>query len=97
MIKEKELIVKLLLVLFPRADIYLFGSRARGTHTPRSDIDLAIDAHRALSISEVQRAKRILEALFMPEKIDFVDVNSVDDVLKKAIKQEGILWTRVKD
>ena len=93
MIKDKELIIKLLLVLFSGADIYLFGSRARGTHSERSDIDLALDAHRVLTISEIQRAKRILEALHTPQKIDVVDVNTVDKILKDAIKNEGVLWT----
>ena len=43
MVKEKDLIVGLLSVIFPDAKIYLFGSRARGDYKPESDIDLAID------------------------------------------------------
>jgi predicted nucleotidyltransferase len=49
MIKEKEIIIRLLDALFPGVKIYLFGSRARGTHRPTSDIDLALDAGRELS------------------------------------------------
>jgi len=42
-IKEQEIMVKLLQVLFPQVKIYLFGSRAKGTNAPESDIDLALD------------------------------------------------------
>lgn len=57
MIKEQNLIVKLLSVIFPEAKIYLFGSRARGTHKVTSDIDLAIDAGHPLSSLDLARAQ----------------------------------------
>jgi predicted nucleotidyltransferase len=40
--------------------MYLFGSRARGTHQPSSDIDLAIDAGRKLDFLEVAQARNVL-------------------------------------
>jgi predicted nucleotidyltransferase len=43
MIQEKETIIRLLEALFPKVKIYLLGSRARGTYSVTSDIDLALD------------------------------------------------------
>lgn len=92
MIPEKEKIIRLLDALYPGVKIYLFGSRARGTNRPSSDIDLAIDTGNPLDFLEVTKAKNILEALNIPEKIDVVDFQSVPEDLKKIILSEGILW-----
>lgn len=92
MIKEKEIIVGLLSVLFPTIKIYLFGSRARGTHTPTSDIDLAVDIGRQLSLGELARVKNIIEALNIPHKVDIVDMHSAPKELLDLILKEGIVW-----
>ena len=94
-IKEetKKKILGLLLALFPGAKIYLYGSRARGTHRERSDIDLAIawnnKENERLPLGE---ARSILEATHIPYKIDLVDFNTVSSPLKEIIQQEGKLW-----
>lgn len=93
MIKEQKLIVKLLSVIFPGAKLYLFGSRARGTHKVTSDIDLAIDAGRPLSSLDLARARNIIEALNIPQPIDIVDLCSVPTEMKEIILNEGILWS----
>jgi len=93
MIKEKETIVRLLNALFPNVKVYLFGSRARGTNRPNSDIDLAIDMGHKLDFIEVSRARSILEMLSVPQKIDLVDVQSVPVELREIILKEGIEWT----
>jgi predicted nucleotidyltransferase len=72
----KQVIIRILDALFPGTKIYLFGSRARGTHRPAPDIDLAIDTGKPVSFIDVARAKNVLEALDVPEKIDLVDLNS---------------------
>ncbi len=94
MIKEQHIIVKLLIVLFPYAKIYLFGSRARGTHKVTSDIDLAIDTGRPLSSLDIARARNIVEALNIPQLIDIVDLNSLPAEMKAHILKEGVLWTQ---
>jgi len=92
MIEEKEKIIKLLSVLFPKAKIYLFGSRARGKHSEISDIDIAIDNEEKLPFKEKMQAINIMEALNIPQKIDLVDFHDVDEDFQKIILKEGILW-----
>jgi predicted nucleotidyltransferase len=52
MIKEKDIIVKFLTILFPESIIYLFGSHARGDNIEHSDVDIAIDNQQKLSLRE---------------------------------------------
>lgn len=92
MIKEQETMVRLLEALFPGVKIYLFGSRARGTNRPTSDIDLALDAGRKLSFLEIARARNVLDTLHLAEKIDVVDMHSIPQELKDTILKEGIEW-----
>lgn len=76
--------------------VILFGSRARGDHWERSDIDLAVvcpeasrkDWHEMVDIVEEART------LF---KIDLVRFDNAPDSLKKEILSEGIpLYEREK-
>lgn len=90
--EEKALMIRLLEALHPGVKVYLFGSRARGTHRQSSDIDLALDAGRPLSLKEVSRARNILDALYLPEKIDVIDLWSVPVELKDTVLREGIVW-----
>lgn len=91
-VPKQDLIIKLLTVLFPDAKIYLFGSRARGTHTERSDIDIAIDLGNKMDIGDLAIACNVLEGLNIPQKIDVVDVYRASEDMKKQILKDGILW-----
>jgi len=87
-------IVKLLDVLHPGVKVYLFGSRARGVHVASADIDLALDIGRKMTIDERAIARAVLEGLYLPWKIDIVDVRSVTEHLRDTIAREGILWKK---
>jgi len=88
----KDKIVGILTVLFPKAKIYLFGSRARGNHGPRSDIDIAIDEGKPITPNRVGEASDMLAESNIPYKIDVVDFHSASEDMKKLILTEGILW-----
>ena len=92
MIKEKEVIIKLLDVLFPGVVIYIFGSRARGTAKETSDIDLALDVGKKLTSLDIAKAKNVLDALNIPQTIDIVDLHSVPPELREIILKEGKKW-----
>lgn len=92
-IPDHDLILGLLRVFFPTARIILYGSRARGTNTEHSDIDIAIDAGEKQSIHLMARAREVLEGLNILEKIDLVDFNGISEQLRQQIRQDGIEWT----
>ena len=97
MVDQQETIIKLLTVLFPESKIYLFGSRARGTERPESDIDIAIDNGARIPFLELAKARNIIEALYIPQKIDIVDVTAVPQEMRDIILREGIVWKNYED
>ena len=90
--KTKQKIVSLVSVVFPRAKIYLFGSRARGTHSPTSDVDIAIDDGGQVSYLEVEEVKNIISASDVGPTVDVVDFHSVPEVMRKKIEKERVVW-----
>jgi len=91
----KRKIIAVLSALFPDATIYLFGSRARGTHYARSDIDIALDAGKVLPYVDVGEARDMLAESNISYKIDIVDIQSVSAEMREAIYREGIIWRKV--
>lgn len=88
----KDKIVAILTILFPDAKIYLFGSRARGTHGDRSDIDIAIDEGKEIRPRRIGEANSMFAESNVPYGIDVVDLHSVSDKMKELILREGIIW-----
>jgi uncharacterized protein len=93
-IQEKELIIRMLHTLIPGVKIYLYGSRARGTHDVMSDIDLALDAGRKLTQLEIIRAKGVLEGLWIPQRFDVIDLNAISGSFKENVLRDKIEWDR---
>jgi predicted nucleotidyltransferase len=88
----QEKIVSLIAALMPDVKIYLFGSRARQTHSKWSDIDLALDAGHVLPNVKVDEVKSVLEATNMPYKVDVLDFHSVSADMQASIKRDGKVW-----
>lgn len=90
--KDKAKIIALISLIFPDVKIYLFGSRARGTNAQWSDIDLALDAGQRLPTEIIGEIKSILEASWIPYKVDVVDLYLVSEPMKQAILKDKIIW-----
>lgn len=88
----QDKIVKVIEVLFPNARIFLFGSRARSDFNERSDIDIAIDAGRPLTMTEKGQIISMIDALNIIQKTDVVDFQRAPQKLKDNILKEGIRW-----
>jgi len=71
-------------------EVYLFGSRAKETFHPGSDIDLAIISHRDLS-EDLAILREILEESRLPYKVDLVDVRFAPHIKDTALR-EGEKW-----
>ena len=76
----------------PSCRIYLFGSRARGTNHPGSDIDLAIDEGARIPIEIIGMIQETIEESQIPFFVDVVDFRAVSQEMREQIKKEGILW-----
>lgn len=82
--------IKTIAEKYPVSKIVLFGSRARGDNTKKSDIDIAIYtlpefANRGHFASDIEDLETLL-------KIDTVFINEdTDEKLIKNIQKEGIV------
>ena len=66
--------------------VTLFGSRARGTAAPRSDIDIAVEGCDDMAAFEEDIDERLWSLL----SVDVVDLDSgVSQALAHAIQNEG--------
>lgn len=92
--ETKRKIIGVISLLIPHASIYLFGSRARGTQSKWSDIDIAVDAGEKISRYSIDEARSMLEASNTPFKIEIVDFNSVSSDMQKSIVDERIVWKK---
>jgi uncharacterized protein len=70
--------------------IILFGSRARGDHDQRSDIDLAIACPGA-SPEEWAAIWNIVDEAPTLVKVDLVRLEQADAALRQAIEREGVV------
>lgn len=76
----------------PTSKVYLFGSRARKTHQPGADIDIALDNFSPIDLRIILRIHGDIEDTTIPLSVDLVDLQNASDTLKNEIKKEGILW-----
>ena len=75
-----------------RAKVWLFGSQATGLSRLHSDIDVAIlplEPLPALTFSNIREA---LEESSILRTVDVVDLSDADDVLRRRVLKEGVLW-----
>ncbi len=89
----KDLLVDILHKQIPRCRIWLFGSRARQTHAPGADVDLALDAGRTLSLQEVADIKYAIGQSNIPVFVDIIDIRTISAEFLKNIQKEWIEWT----
>ena len=66
--------------------VLLFGSRARGTNQPRSDIDLAVEG----CPNFLAREERLQEELWSLLRLDVVNLDdNISDSLRAEINRDG--------
>ena len=90
--KFQHLLIQIIKEHLPTCKIFLFGSRARGHHGSRSDIDLALDNGQAIPGYVLLEIKDAVEQSNVPFFVDIVDLHSTSDSLKKEIQRDGVSW-----
>lgn len=88
----KKIILTIIQRELPSCRVYLFGSRARRTNSPGSDIDIALDNGDKISPYSLSVIKEAIEESSIPFFVDVVDVHVVDPGLIEQIKKDGVLW-----
>ena len=74
----------------PDAQIFLFGSRAKGDARETSDFDIAVDAGSKISLGVIARIKDEIDELRTLKSIDIIDLNRVNPKFKTIIRKSGV-------
>ena len=70
----------------------LFGSRATGTFTVTSDLDIALFGDR-LTLTDQADLAAAIEKLTIPQQVDLLLHNAIsNDALREHIRKHGIKW-----
>ena len=73
------------------ANVYAFGSRARGDAKQYSDLDLAVDVNgQKLDFVTSTKLQTDFEDSLIPYTIDVLDLNSIDENFKKNIENDFV-------
>ena len=74
-----------------KVKVYIFGSRARGDNTPRSDLDLGFLSEEDISY-ELSLLREILEESNLTFFVDVVDLSRTSEEFRESVLKEGRLW-----
>jgi type I restriction enzyme S subunit len=69
---------------------WVFGSRATGRARRHSDLDLAIDAGRRLTLDEIAELAEAFSDSDLPYKVDLVDWYDIDDRWRQTIASDRV-------
>jgi predicted nucleotidyltransferase len=77
------------------ATIWLFGSRARGTHNAFSDVDLLVEGGNPSKIDHaIAAVEEALEAGSFPFKVDIVRASRLAKSYEMQVMKERILFLK---
>ena len=95
--KHRQTLVDIL-AANPRVErVVLFGSRAMGTYSPESDIDLALYGDE-LTLDDLAKLKVRIEETTIPQQVDLILVTDIDnEKLLRHIREQGVEWFRRKE
>ncbi|HMD65991.1 MAG TPA: nucleotidyltransferase domain-containing protein [Stellaceae bacterium] len=74
------------------AEVWLFGSCARGDALQHSDIDIAILPRDDLPSGFFSDLAEIVEESSIPYDVDIVDLRSAAPTLIDEVRREGVKW-----
>jgi uncharacterized protein len=74
------------------AEVWLFGSCARGEVRQHSDIDIAILPRDELPVGFFGELQADIEESTVPYDVDLVDLRQADPALVAEIRREGVKW-----
>jgi predicted nucleotidyltransferase len=75
-----------------RAEVYLFGSHARGEVRHASDIDIGILPKDQLPDVFFANLADVIEESTIPYEVDLVDLRTVSSGFREQVFRSGIKW-----
>ena len=84
-------VVRILHEQAPAMEVWAFGSRARRTAKPYSDLDLALITQQPLSLDQLAAITDAFATSDLPIRIDVVDWASTSEAFRKRIAQDKVV------
>ena len=79
----------------PRVRIFVFGSRASGLASPRSDVDVGVELSRPIPPALLDQMREAFEQLPILQKVDVLDFSKVDPGFREiAMRRVEVLYER---
>ncbi|NVO06320.1 MAG: nucleotidyltransferase domain-containing protein [Rhodoferax sp.] len=75
----------------PGWQVWAFGSRARRTAKPYSDLDLAVLAPAPLTLEQMAHINDMFDSSDLTIRVDVVDVRAIGDAFKTVIDTDKVL------
>jgi len=79
------------------AAAWVFGSRATGRARKYSDLDVAIDAGRALSFDELAALRESFSDSDLPYRVDIVDWQTADERFRRIVTADRVPLNRAAE
>ena len=88
---DRRLVLNILRAHLPQnTKVWVFGSRATGRARRYSDLDLAIDAGRRLTLHQTARLAEAFSESDLPYRVDLVDWHDIEDRWRETIAAERL-------
>jgi type I restriction enzyme S subunit len=75
----------------PALEVWAFGSRARHTAKPYSDLDLALITRQPLALEQLAAITDAFATSDLPIRVDVVDWASASDAFRQIIAQDKVV------
>lgn len=84
-------VLRILREYTPDLEVWAFGSRARRTAKPYSDLDLAFITAQPLTLEQLASIKDAFDTSDLPIRVDVVDWASTSDVFRQIIERDRVV------
>lgn len=89
--KDWLIVHNILLKHVPDRAVWVFGSRAKQTAKPYSDLDLCIVSNEKLPLSTLSALKEDFTESDLPWKVDVVDWKAIDEAFQEIILKDKVV------
>ena len=84
-------VLRILREQVPGLTVWAFGSRARHTAKPYSDLDLALMTAQPLTLEQLASITEAFDTSDLPIRVDVVDWASISESFRKIIEQDKVV------
>lgn len=75
-----------------KVTVFLFGSRARGDHASRADVDVGFFADKRLPPGVLHGIRNALDDSIVPLDVDLVDFSENEPQLRESALRDKTIW-----